>query len=112
MMMRMLERGGMPVMTDGVRSADDDNPLGYYEFEGVKRLDKDTSWLPDAFGKAIKVIYVFLYCLPVDYNKLLSDPAGTVLEIDRFLGLQLKTDAMIKAVDPTLHRQRSDRLPK
>jgi Sulfotransferase domain len=50
--------------------------------------------------------------LYVDYNKLLSDPAGTVLEIDRFLGLQLKTDAMIKAVDPTLHRQRSDRLPK
>ncbi len=40
MMMRMLESGGVPPLIDGFRSADDDNPLGYYEFEAVKRLDK------------------------------------------------------------------------
>ena len=40
MMMRMLESGGVPPLTDGFRSADDDNPLGYYEFEAVKRLDR------------------------------------------------------------------------
>jgi hypothetical protein len=64
MMMRMLDRGGLPVLTDGFRQADPDNPLGYYEFEAVKRLDKDTSWLPDAYHKAVKIIYVFLYSLP------------------------------------------------
>jgi len=64
MMMRMLERGGIPVMTDGVRTADDDNPRGYYEFEPVKQLEWNTSWLADAYRKAIKIIYVFLYHLP------------------------------------------------
>ena len=39
MMMRMLEKGGIPILTDAVRKADDDNPLGYFEFEPVKRLD-------------------------------------------------------------------------
>lgn len=64
MMMRMLEQGGLPLLTDGFRQADPDNPLGYYEFEAVKRLDRDTSWLPDAYNKAVKIIYVFLYRLP------------------------------------------------
>jgi hypothetical protein len=64
MMMRMLEQGGLPLLTDAVRTADDDNPLGYYEFERVKRLATDTSWLPDAYNKAVKIIYIFLYNLP------------------------------------------------
>ena len=68
MMMRMLERGGVPILTDVVRKADDDNPLGYYEFEPVKRLDKDTSWLPGAYNKAVKIIYIFLYSLPRNHR--------------------------------------------
>ena len=38
MMMRMLEAGGLPPLTDGLRAPNDDNPLGYYEFERVKKL--------------------------------------------------------------------------
>jgi Sulfotransferase domain len=68
MMMRMLEKGGVPILTDAVRAADDDNPLGYYEFEPVKRLDKDASWLSAAVGKAVKIIYIFLYHLPRDHR--------------------------------------------
>ena len=30
MMMKMLESGGLTILTDGIREADDDNPLGYY----------------------------------------------------------------------------------
>ena len=41
MMMRMLESGGMPVLTDLIRTADDDNPNGYFEFEAVKRTKQD-----------------------------------------------------------------------
>ena len=40
MMMKMLEAGGIPPLTDKVRTADDDNPKGYYEFERVKQMDK------------------------------------------------------------------------
>src|SRR5262245_31379692 len=68
MMMRMLEKGGIPVLTDGLRKADDDNPLGYYEFEPVKRLDKDASWLNDAYNKAVKIIFIFLYRLPPEHK--------------------------------------------
>ena len=37
MMMRMLEAGGMKVVTDNVRKPNQDNPKGYYEFEKVKK---------------------------------------------------------------------------
>ena len=69
MMMKMLEAGGIPPVTDNQRMADDDNPKGYYEFERVKKLDKgDTEWLADAPGKVVKVIATLLTYLPPTYN--------------------------------------------
>ena len=38
MMMKMLEAGGIPPLQDNIRTADEDNPKGYYEFERVKKL--------------------------------------------------------------------------
>jgi hypothetical protein len=68
MMMRMLEAGGIPPLTDHLRSADDDNPRGYFEFEAVKKLrEGDTSWLPQAPGKAVKIITGLLTYLPPGY---------------------------------------------
>ena len=66
LMMQMLEAGGMPVLADGVRGADLDNPRGYYELEKVKRLDRDATWLNEAEGKAFKLVYLLLYDLPRD----------------------------------------------
>ena len=68
MMMKMLEAGGIPVLTDNVRTADDDNPKGYFEFERVKKLAQDQSWLPDAKGKVVKVITALLRHLPAVYR--------------------------------------------
>ena len=69
MMMKMLEAGGVPVLTDELRSADEDNPKGYYEFERVKAMDKgDTAWVADAQGKAVKVISALLQYLPADHE--------------------------------------------
>ena len=68
MMMKMLAAGGVPVLTDAIRRADDDNPEGYFEFERAKQLDKgDTSWLPEAQGKAVKIISALLLHLPEMY---------------------------------------------
>jgi hypothetical protein len=64
MMMRMLEAGGMPAVTDNLRQADVDNPMGYYEFEPVKKVKEDTSWVEGARGKAVKMVYSLLYHLP------------------------------------------------
>jgi hypothetical protein len=66
MMMRMLEMGGLPVLTDHVRTPDDDNPNGYYEFEAVKQTKEDSAWLEGSEGKAVKMVYRLLYDLPAD----------------------------------------------
>jgi hypothetical protein len=69
MMMKLLEAGGVPALTDEIRVADVDNPEGYYEFERVKQLDKgDTGWLPLAEGKVVKVISALLPYLPREYD--------------------------------------------
>ena len=70
MMMKMLQAGGLGIMMDGLREADEDNPKGYYELEKVKALDKteDKSWLNQAEGKAIKVISQLLRELPGDFK--------------------------------------------
>ena len=65
MMMKMVDAGGIPPLTDELRAADEDNPKGYYEFERVKQMDKgDTGWVPEARGKAVKVISALLKFLP------------------------------------------------
>lgn len=69
MMMKMLEAGGIAPLTDKIRTADDDNPKGYFEFERVKKMpDGDTAWVRDAQGKAVKVIAALLEYLPQDYT--------------------------------------------
>lgn len=64
LMMQMLANGGMEVVTDNIRTADTDNPRGYYEFERVKKIKQDTSWLLEARGKAVKMVSQLLYDLP------------------------------------------------
>src|SRR3990172_7400630 len=68
MMMKMLEAGGMPILTDGERSADIDNPKGYFELERIKNLERETdkSYLRAARGKALKVISFLIKELPDD----------------------------------------------
>lgn len=172
MAMQMLHAGGMSVMTDAIRTADADNPHGYLEFERVKQLKTDKSWLDDAAGKAVKIIHLLLMELPTDREYrvifmrrnlsevvrsqavmlersgrkgaaipqermialfegqlkaieswLASRPNFQVLQLDHasfitnatqqaksinaFLGGTLDESAMVKAVDPSLHRNKS-----
>ncbi len=69
MMMKMLEAGGLSPLTDNIRTADDDNLQGYYEFERVKAMKNgDTNWVGDAQGKVVKVISALLEHLPSAYS--------------------------------------------
>jgi hypothetical protein len=70
MIMKMLEAGGLAVLTDGLRAADEDNPKGYYEVERVKGLaqEADRDWLAEARGKGVKVISYLLKSLPPTFN--------------------------------------------
>jgi hypothetical protein len=173
MMMRMLEAGGVPPLTDAMRDADEDNPTGYYEFEPVKSLETDSTWIDDARGKSLKVVSERLRHLPVDrryrvifmvrkieevlasqqkmlerrgtaspdgpddakmeqillrhiddtvkwleaqvnlqvlfvsFNQVFQKTREHVDRLIRFLGGDLDAEAMVAAVDPSLHRQKA-----
>jgi hypothetical protein len=70
MAMRMLEAGGVPLVIDGIRTADDDNPHGYYELEAVKSLDKGgpADWLAESRGKAVKIVSHLVTWLPETFD--------------------------------------------
>lgn len=70
MAMKMLDAGGVELITDNERTADVDNPKGYFEDERVKELAEaeDTSWVKDAKGKGVKVVSSLLQYLPRDLN--------------------------------------------
>jgi hypothetical protein len=169
LMMQMLDRGGVEVVTDHIRTADTDNPKGYYEFEQVKSIARDTNWLPATRGKAFKMVSQLLYHLPpsetyriifmerdldemirsqekmlarlgrtpapreeigrayaihlerlhewllrqghltilrVSYNELLERPAEQSERVQDFLGGMVNVEQMVRAVDPTLYRNR------
>jgi len=66
MAMKMLDAAGLPMVVDGVREADEDNPKGYFELERVKNLqaEADKSWLKACRGKAVKIVSSLLSALP------------------------------------------------
>jgi hypothetical protein len=174
LMMKMLAAGGLPLLIDHNRPADEDNPHGYYEFERVKQLERgDLGWLATARGKAVKVISALLPHLPptysyrvifmereidevmasqrkmlarlqpaemdvapdeemaallehhlrttrawieqqshltahyVSYHKLMQDSHAEAERIAGFLDSSLDAPAMVRAIDPTLYRNRT-----
>ncbi len=171
--MQMLRAGGVAAMTDEIRTPDADNPRGYFEFERVKQLKSDTSWLDEAHGKVVKIIHLLLMELPadreyrvifmrrdlhevvqsqatmlqrsgrrgaaltperlialflgqlksvevwlaarpnfkvlyLDHAQFITNSAAQAHAINMFLGGTLDEAAMAKAVDPSLHRNRSN----
>lgn len=173
MMMRMLAAGGMPILDDGLRAPNVDNPHGYFEVERVKSLAKDSTWVHEARGKALKVVSELLRYLPgdetyrvifmrrdidevlrsqrtmlshrgeaipadeddvrrasiqhaaeiaewlraqpnmqvlyVNYGRTVGDPGPAAESIQAFLGRRLDAAAMTRAVDASLHRNRTVR---
>lgn len=76
MMMKMLAEGGLTIVTDSQREADEDNPNGYFEVELSKKLkDGEINWIYDAQGKTVKVISYLLEFLPndLDYDIIFMD---------------------------------------
>ena len=64
LMMQMLKAAGIEPMTDGKRTADDDNPEGYWEWEDIKVLPKNPRIIEQTKGKVVKVISALLPSLP------------------------------------------------
>jgi Sulfotransferase domain len=67
-MMQMLKAGGVELLTDNIRQPDVNNLRGYFEYEKVKSLSKDNSWLSEAENKAVKIIIQLVPYLPLSFN--------------------------------------------
>ena len=61
-MMQLLTAGGLTPITDSIRTADEDNPRGYFELEDVK---SSQDWIEGADGKVVKLISQLLLGLPI-----------------------------------------------
>ena len=101
MVMSMLEAGGLPLLTDDVREADEDNPKGYFELEKVKDLAEaeDKSWLKDARGKAVKVISHLLKELPEENFYRIIFARRNLQEIVTSQNIMLKRQAEANPVE-------------
>ena len=64
LMMQILEAGGLPIMRDDLRPADESNPRGYYEWQAIKQLPRNPFIIEQAHGKVTKVISMLLPWLP------------------------------------------------
>ncbi|MFN9371282.1 MAG: alkaline phosphatase family protein [Planctomycetaceae bacterium] len=78
MMMQLLAAGGIPILADGAREADADNPRGYLEYEAAKKA-KDSSWIREARGKGVKLVAQLL-------SNLVSGPDYRIIFMERNLG--------------------------
>jgi hypothetical protein len=68
LMMQMLDAGGLPVLSDGERKADTDNPKGYLEWERIKQVPKNPGLIAEAEGKVVKVISQLILSLPASHE--------------------------------------------
>src|SRR5882724_8514008 len=104
LMMQMLQAGGMPLLIDDRRPADADNPNGYWEYEPVKRLQQDNSWIPKAEGKAVKVVSALLQYLPPQYTYKIIFMQRSLQEVlaSQAVMLQRRGTQGSKADDTTL----------
>lgn len=64
MMMAALAAGGMTLVQDGQRQADEHNQRGYFEHRDVLKMPENSEWLRQHAGSAVKVIYRLLPHLP------------------------------------------------
>lgn len=111
MLMRVLQHGGIPLLVDEARSADESNRLGYYEFEAVKGLAsgraRDLPWLRRARGRGMKVVTPLLRYLPSELPArvlVLHRPLASVLASQEAMKARLGTTARGVSAE-TLSRQ-------
>ncbi|MBA3913671.1 MAG: sulfotransferase family protein [Acidobacteriales bacterium] len=97
MMMQMLAAGGMPVLTDHVRTSNPDTPRGYLEWEGAKRLPREPHLIAEAEGKCVKIVSQLLFALNTGHeyqvifmNRDLGEVVSSQNAVTERLGTTLK----------------------
>ncbi|GAA5484557.1 alkaline phosphatase family protein [Haloferula sargassicola] len=95
LMMQILRAAGVPIMHDDRRPADEDNPEGYWEWEGIRSLRKKPALIEQAEGKVVKVISALLPSLPPEHRY-------------RILFMRRPVEEVVASQTKMLARQRPD----
>jgi hypothetical protein len=117
-MMQMLDKGGLNILTDGKREANDSNPKGFYEYEPVKSIHKDNGWLKKAQDHVVKVVAPLLKHVDTQYRYkvifMTRDIHEVVASQQKMIGKDPKTypmqlvknyENLIKSTDTWHHNQ-------
>jgi hypothetical protein len=114
LMMQMLAAGGLEPLTDGRRSADVNNPRGYFEWEKAKSLPREPGCIAEAEGKVVKLISALLASLPNTFayklifmERPLAEVVASQSAMIQKLGTQgaaLGPEAVERALDAHLKR--------
>jgi hypothetical protein len=81
MMMGILEKAGFSLLQDGVRVADESNPKGYYELEGIKHLAQAPQGFSAENEQVVKVVAPLLRYLPPENSYRLIWMQRPIIEI-------------------------------
>ena len=109
-MMQMLHAGGLPVLSDGERTPDTDNPKGYLEWERIKKLPGDPALIEEAEGKVVKIVSQLILSLPKDHDYrvvFMQRPLPEVLKSqDEMLRRRGNADSIsdTSAIEEAFHR--------
>jgi len=68
MLMNILSKGGVNVLIDNERKADEFNKFGYFEYNLTRNINESNDWISEAKNMALKVVSPLLYYLPLDYK--------------------------------------------
>jgi hypothetical protein len=108
LMMQLLEAAGLPAFTDGRRAADASNEKGYYEHDQVGGLltSRDREWLPQANGRALKVVAPLLAALPLK----ISNPKSEISNLHyRILFMERAMPEILESQSTMLERLGKER---
>lgn len=106
LMMQMLQAGGHPILCDDQRAADEHNPRGYLEYDKVRRLRSDNTWLAEADGKAVKVVSLLLYHLPAGFEYRILFVRRDLDEVMRSQERMLATRGTADGAEMRIHFER------
>ncbi len=81
MMMAILGSAGFPLVQDGERKADQSNPNGYFEFEGIKHLAQAPENFVVEGGQVVKVVAPLLRYLPPENHYRIIWMERPIIEI-------------------------------
>jgi hypothetical protein len=108
LMMQLLAAAGIPCFTDGRRAADASNQNGYFEHDKVASLltSRDREWLPQANGRALKVVAPLLAALPLK----ISNPKSEISNLHyRILFMERAMPEILESQSTMLERLGKER---